>query len=541
MSVSSGLGLTEARAYTIGTHITDNCHERITAEALRNARGLTRNPLMQAPTADEQALIDDVQFTLEDDLKDLDSVTLLLGVRDNDLKGNSQDDLTRLSQVHGNPTNQQEHCLRSPGQVEPGGTAASVAACQTFILKTVADAIDGLDKDGYPDNGKRTPLGVHLSIRGRVDAPLPTFYVRMGQGMHALQDSFTHTYRTPDSTKITVALDWIDSVNGTLVESVNGPAHAKALDDCSDPDALRKTRRQLATLASTKLLTLALGNSKSKGEKLLAIHNLLDTYVGYSPGCTFQNGWCGAPEVPYKDSKTLGCTTGGSGNGSGAVGVMLGVLGLGLAFLRRRARAGQLGWVVVGMLALSSGSARAQSTPPTEKLPTVADHPVTTGTDDLPASGIAWGAYVGAGGSFQAPGFALDLGARLQLSHHWTVGLDVEANPWVAYNGTTLGKGVVSYFGTGIFHVPLAYEDFSLRVTLSVGASTLWSSLYGAPAGTTGLYFAVYPLGVDWRLTRDYYLIVNPLGIAVPAPQLQGVPLLYPQYRFTIGLGFFRG
>jgi hypothetical protein len=88
---------------------------------------------------------------------------------------------------------------------------------------------------------------------------------------------------------------------------------------------------------------------------------------------------------------------------------------------------------------------------------------------------------------------------------------------------------------------PLAYENFNLRTTLSLGASRLLMNLYGAPKGSTGLYFGVAPIGLEWKLNRIFFLIINPLNIAVPIPQLNGVPLDYPQYRFTIGLEVMSG
>src|SRR5450755_3559953 len=101
-----------ARAFTISGLISTGCHENITAEALRETRlGFpTAGPLPL--TANEQALVDDLQFTLDPDMRDLGGATLLVSVRDNDLKGRSSDDLTELSAVHGDPRNQEEHCLR---------------------------------------------------------------------------------------------------------------------------------------------------------------------------------------------------------------------------------------------------------------------------------------------------------------------------------------------------------------------------------------------------------------------------------------------
>src|SRR5712671_4255843 len=320
LTVSALAAAGAARAYTIETHFTAKCHEKVTAQALRTARGRLEMPATALAIDDERALIDDLQFAPDDDMTDLAGATLLIGVRDNDLKGSSQDDLSVLSAIHGNPDNQREHCLRAPDQNEPGGSAAAVADCRTFIRGRILEALDGLDATGRPDLAKRTSVGLHLSLRGHVDALLPTYYVRTGQAMHAIQDSFTHTYRTPDGMKITVVLNWIDSVNGSLVDSVDGPAHATNLDVCDDPDDLRKTRRRLATDASTALLIATLDPRKTRDERMAAVDQILDTYLGFSPGCGFDNGWCQAAERQYKDSKNLfGCASAGAQESPGAM------------------------------------------------------------------------------------------------------------------------------------------------------------------------------------------------------------------------------
>jgi hypothetical protein len=154
----------------------------------------------------------------------------------------------------------------------------------------------------------------------------------------------------------------------------------------------------------------------------------------------------------------------------------------------------------------------------------------------------AWGAYLGISGSVDKPAMAVQLGVRLRLSTHWTIGLDVESNPWISTTGPTpVRAGTLNTFGTVILRFPLAYENFNLRTTVNLGISYLLIDLYGAPKGSIGLYGAIYPLGLEWKLSRVFMLIINPLGIAVPMPQLQGVPLTYPQYRFSIGLGILSG
>jgi hypothetical protein len=51
----------------------------------------------------------------------------------------------------------------------------------------------------------------------------------------------------------------------------------------------------------------------------------------------------------------------------------------------------------------------------------------------------------------------------------------------------------------------------------------------------------VSPAGLEWKLSRALILIVNPLSIALPVPQMRGVPLTYPQYRFNIGFEILKG
>jgi hypothetical protein len=154
---------------------------------------------------------------------------------------------------------------------------------------------------------------------------------------------------------------------------------------------------------------------------------------------------------------------------------------------------------------------------------------------------MAWGAYLGSSASIDKTALAVQLGARLKVTSHWTFGVDGEWNPWITLNGYRFGSGVFNFYGTAIYRFPLAYENFNLRVTVNLGGSLLLMTLYGAPSGSLGIYAGVSPAGVEWKLSRMFILIVNPLNIALPVPQLHGVPLTYPQYRFSLGLGILAG
>jgi len=86
-----------ARAYTIETHFTASCHEKLAAQALRSARAQLQMAATPPATRDEQALIDDLRFAPEGEMRDLAGATLLVALRDNDLKG-------RLMELYGAPS-----------------------------------------------------------------------------------------------------------------------------------------------------------------------------------------------------------------------------------------------------------------------------------------------------------------------------------------------------------------------------------------------------------------------------------------------------
>jgi hypothetical protein len=559
-----------AHAYTIASVVTPGCHEQITTDALRAVRLEPATIATAAPLPadrNERALITDLEFRPDDDMTDLGGATLLIGVRDNDLKGRDSNDLSQLALVHGDPNNQREHCLRNAHEKEPGGSQMAVADCRDFIAGRIQEALAALDAAGAPDPTNRTSLPLYLSLRHKVDASLPTYYVKVGQAIHALEDSFTHTYRTADGMKITTVLDWVDEANGTLDEATDGPPHATELDRCDDPDplSLRGRRRVLATEAATAMLRATLDPTQTTAQKTTAVEALLDNYLSISPDCTgaaapspaapsFDNGWCQAPEHDLGNGAT-GCAVGGPEPRSsrwGAVAMIGLFLGLGtlVGRRRRRGKGPTIGLTALLFAGLASSAAVASPLdPPNVEAPTTETHappPPTTTPVQEPGpkdpSQTAFGVYLGGSGSLNYEAVAATLGARLRVSRHWTFGLDAEWNPWIAVNGTTTVRaGAFNGYGTLIFRLPLAYEKFNLRITGNLGTSYLLIDLYGVPKGSIGLYAGFSPLGLEWKMSRAFYLIINPLNIGVPVPKLSGVPFAYPQYRTTIGIEFYGG
>src|SRR3569623_961048 len=267
----------DARAWSIGSQLDyTGCHERITPAAFRAVRARIATAPVIAPTADEAALISEVQFVPPADFKpDLAAISLLHGVRDNDLKGNNPLDSLQLTEVHGNPDRQEEHCIRSAADAGTAGDPAALDQCRSFIHERVAEALAGLAADGTVDANNRMELRGFVSFAGHVKPMLPTFYVRLGQAVHALEDGFSHTYRTPDGSAVTVVTHWIDYVSpaGAKPER-DGPPHLAVLDHCEGSDPLVKRNFDLAPHAATELFEIVLDPSRTDDDTLAAVDAL---------------------------------------------------------------------------------------------------------------------------------------------------------------------------------------------------------------------------------------------------------------------------
>jgi len=565
-----------AEAYSYGSVGSDPCHEDIIAAALRQIR--TELPTVRPipATSDEKALIDDLPFDVPSDMQDLAGATLLAAVRDNDLKGQSPLDIEHLASVHGDPSTQAEHCLRSPEHDEPDGTPRALQSCRQFIKRIMLDALNGLDAQGIPDPKNRVLLAIELSVRGQVNPMLPRFYVMMGRALHAVQDGFTHTWRTQDRMRVTVVLNWIDQAEGRLEDSRDGPPHASELDRCDDPDEIRRTNRELATRASVELFRAALDTTLSREQKEQAIDVVLDRYFTHEPGCTAQNGWCDAPERAYADKEGCSCRTPARGRNGGAA-ALLGICVVGAAASRRagkrrRRRARSLLVAsVLGLCGLAPSIASAQTsadessgedpegkgvveeaTPGSSKdTPTKknekGDKVVSVGKGESPVlvvpkddarleSGSMFGGQVFGGASYDNAAAVVGGGIRLRFADTWLVGLDAEWNPFYQVHRKEFTAGTANVYATLIRRWPMRFERVTLRSTLNLGASYLLYDLFGAPAGSIGPFLGVTFLGLEWKASRTLYLIFDPTSIAIPVPQVSGAPFGYPQYRFTIGL-----
>lgn len=548
---------TPAHAYTIDTVVTSACHEPMTMQAIRNVRA-------QLPTAgpvqgdrDDRALVNDAPFDPDADMRELAAVTIVLGNRDIDIEGHDPTNTKEVSISQADPDKQMYHCLRAPWQDGPNGSLAALDSCKDFIRQRVSNALEGLDAHGQVDLSRRKAVNVYLEMRGRVTAWLPVYYFEIGRALHTLQDSFSHTYRTPDGLRVTVVLNYVDEIRDDLEEPIDGPPHKTGLDRCDDPDELRKQRRLLAIEASTALLRATLDPALDREQKLAAVDDVLETYVGYSPGCTFENDWCDAPENAIKDDSGCVCTSpakAAPAPGGWAGGLLL----VGLWIARRRK---QLAGALVATSLFGASPAKAQEQRPAQQpaagaqpsqepqanvevvnSKTGAKEPNAVVIDTSPTTDVrkpsAWGLHVAFGFSMQEEAFAASVGLRWRVNRHLLLGADGEWNPFVSFRDRDVQAGVLNFYGTAVARVPLKFQRVNLRSSFHVGVSRLMFDLYAAPEGSVGPFLGFSLLGIDYEVSPSIYIVVDPANVAIPVPQLEGVPFSYPQYRFTLGLQF---
>jgi hypothetical protein len=522
-----------AAAFTIESYATQGCHERVTADAWRRTRESLPEVTADLPSSgDDEPLMNDLPFELPDALRSIGPTSLLLGVRDNDVKDNGSNDLEAIGPTASDPALQDEHCLRAPEDDEPNGSRNAVARCQSFIREKLLAALDGLDADGKPDARKRTSFRVALAIRSKVDVSVPTFFLEAGRGLHALQDSFTHTFRDPEQpVRIRTVLNFVDYTGDTLHEDIDGPAHASDLDRCDDPDELRTERRELATEASAVALTALLDPSLNRAKKLQAIDQMLDDYVAFddSAQCSSENQWCDAPERQY-GSPRLSCASAPGPRSNSALLALLSALGVLAVARRRRARWASLMLLTLGTFTFAS-SARAEQAPEA----TPASETTALTPNDRPG---AFFGRVALGASYEHTAASTGAGIRYSFHRRWMVGFDAEWNPYFALKPQKFRTGSANAYFSIIRRSQLDRASMNIRSSASLGASMLLFDLVGADRFSVGPYFGLSFLGVEWKVARSFYLTIDPTYIAIPVPNLKGVPFMYVQYRFLVGIEF---
>jgi hypothetical protein len=157
----------------------------------------------------------------------------------------------------------------------------------------------------------------------------------------------------------------------------------------------------------------------------------------------------------------------------------------------------------------------------------------TPGKTDKPGAFFARAAV---GASYDNTALSGGLGLHYQLAQKWMLGVDAEWNPYLAVSPSKFRSGSGNAYISLIRRYQLVRESVNMRSTASVGASMLLFDLVGADKYSVGPFFGISFLGVEWKAARGCYLTLDPTYIAIPIPSIPGVPFMYTQYRFLVGV-----
>jgi len=521
------------------------CHQGITTDALTPGLwplGAASPPLSHDFVLLENELSIDVAPGV-----DYWSLGALLGNEYQDVGPYDATDVIALADYAAQPDLQKTHCLRAPADDGSAGDLSALAASKADILDQLSTALGDGDT---PDLTVTESVRLHLVFRGDADIPLTRFSFHLGRATHTLQDSFSHTFRSPDEVQVRTVLNWVDWIKGSggYVAARDGFQHLYALDQCDASIMGALDRRAAAVEATSELIAAVADDEGGRAGRLARAGAVVDNWFGIGEICTADNHWCDAPEQNL--TSLPGCAV-APGRSRGGVLTTLAVAAL-IARARRRCRrrgartaAARAAAFLVGTLALTAGAtARAADAPAPG-----GDEQAGDGRDEVKGGLVAkagpeeqralvarrFGVLAGAGISIDNAGYQLIVGLRYDLTRTITVGASAEYSPWISIDTGRTTRGTTNAYAVGIYRWDVR-DYLELRLTLAAGVSVLDFDTWAAQSGSVGPYFAISPLGVGIRMGGHLRLLVDPGEIAVEIPQTTGIPFIYREHRFTVAV-----
>ncbi len=537
-----GVGILLALARPAIAFVT-SCHQGITTDALVAGLwplGAAAPPLSHDFVLLENELSIDVAPRVDSEW----SVGALLGNEYEDVGPYDVGDVNALAEYAARPEAQPSHCLRGSADDDSAGDVSALAACKADILDQLSTALGDGDT---PDLTVTEPVRLHLVFRGDADIPLTRFSFHLGRATHALQDSFSHTFRSPDKHQVRSVLNWVDWLKGSggYVVARDGFHHLYALDQCDGSTAGGLDRRAAAVEATSELIAAVADDEGGRAGRLARAAAVVDSWFGIDETCTADNHWCDAPE---QNLSIAGCAL-APGQSRGGVLTTLVVAAL-IAGTRRRRRLRPppacAAAFLVGALVLTAGAtARAADAP----APGGGDGQAEGSHAEVKGGLVAkarpeeqralvarrFGVLAGAGISIDNAGYQLIVGLRYDLTRRITVGASVEYSPWISIETRRTTRGTTNAYAVGIYRWDVR-DYLELRLTLAAGVSVLAFDTWAAQSGSVGPYFAISPLGVGIRMSGHLRLLIDPGEFAVEIPQTTGIPFIYREHRFTVAV-----
>jgi len=528
------------------------CHQGITTDALARSGwplAATSPPL----AGDNELLLRELPISVAPSARNLWSLGVLVGNLWVDLGPDSPDDVAALAQLAAVPDLQRTHCLRGSADDGDTGNASAVASCRAYILEQVGLALGDGD---VPDLNATEPVRLHLEFRGPADVPLPRYAFHMGCATHALEDGFSHAFRSADEHQVKTLLNWVDWVGDNYDEARDGFQHLYALDQCGPTQADSDTaydRVAAAKQAVAELLAAAASDDGGRAGRMARVSSVLDSWFGIQAGCTQANGWCDAPQ--RFQTSAAGCSVGG-GDGSNWPAALVLVCAVIVACGRRRRSVRRTGHAVLAVLALLSLPVHAAGAESKDDGAKSKDDGAKKNADDgEDGRGEVKGGLIAKAtpeeqrllelrrfgvvvkGAIGIDNAAWDVGAglRYDITKAVTIGADAELNPWFSVDSGHQVLGATNVYAVGIYRLDVR-DYLEARFTLAVGISVLNFDTFAARSGSVGPYVAVSPLGIAIRAGSHVRFILDPGEIAIPIPQTTGIPLVYRQHRFSFGV-----
>lgn len=339
----------QANAYTIDTRLSTACHEEMTAQAIDDTvdNYASLAPAQAVPVPDDDKwraladlVLDDVGLAPEGRTERFVLASLVLGARYPDTNGQAVTNLRNARQVHADPDKQARHTLRSDEDDYEEGNRQALGDARQLIRDRLAEASRLLEAPPDEQIGVRKTF---IDFYGLVDFEvwLPAFH--LGYALHTLQDSFSHTIRSEDLRHVYHVMNYAEALTEEHLPERDGWAHSGAMDECdgkADPIA------DVAEQATADLIEAFETDRQAgqiSGQETAASEEVLDRWMSYLPGCTFENDFCDSPWVdvakesqaaPLLERPAMLCATGANAGAPGALAGLAALL-LGAAGWRR--------------------------------------------------------------------------------------------------------------------------------------------------------------------------------------------------------------
>jgi len=301
-----------ARPYTIGSGITDPCHETMTLDAVSEFMengGLLPGLLVPIPEGDVwrgvyDLFADELDLVYFNDEDRFFALSLLMGVRFPDFEGKSIADINGLHLAHDDPEKVYAHFIRRPRDDGPEGDRSAIEGSVARMIDVCSQAVEMAGRPIEEQIGE-TPYydGFYGSLD--VEVWMPGFY--FGVALHAMQDSFSHTVRSDDLRTIRHVVNWIDATGYDYDMDRDGLAHSEMMDRCNEAAA---EIVDMGALPATVEMIAAFRDECIRDETG-ALARVVHDWTEYEPGCTPENDFCDSkwadvarmdPSHPY-----LGC------------------------------------------------------------------------------------------------------------------------------------------------------------------------------------------------------------------------------------------